>query len=144
MSFALDANRYSSLSGRGETPRLPGDLAAAEEDLRRAIHLDPTRFTAYRTLGTVLLDMARWSEAVEVLDQSVRLAPGDPMPRHLRGIALYRSGQAERAIADLEFVLAHLDPNDPSRAALLQQTRRFHALARELRGGRPRSVIRDP
>jgi cytochrome c-type biogenesis protein CcmH/NrfG len=47
------------------------------EELRRALRLDPLVVTAYRLLGYALVQVGRFSEAMEQWEQWERLAPND-------------------------------------------------------------------
>ncbi|MGH7700849.1 MAG: tetratricopeptide repeat protein, partial [Gemmatimonadales bacterium] len=52
-----------------------GRSAAAVDELRRAVRLDPLHAPAYRALGYALVQVGRFAEALEHWDQWERLAP---------------------------------------------------------------------
>ncbi|MBK8977471.1 MAG: tetratricopeptide repeat protein [Planctomycetes bacterium] len=56
----------------------PGDAGAAraEQVLRRALALDPSRADAWNALGTLLRAQERYGEAEPAFVQAIRLAPG--------------------------------------------------------------------
>ena len=54
-----------------------GRPADAVEELRRALRLDPLAIVGHRLLGFALVNLGRFTEAVEHWDQWERLAPGD-------------------------------------------------------------------
>ena len=65
----------------------------AAEVYRRAIVLDDSSAQLYLQLGTVLLSRGLWAEAVEALDQAVRLDPSAARAYTGRGLAQAGAGK---------------------------------------------------
>lgn len=89
-----------------------GDVNGAKAEYRAAIRLQPDLARAYRGLGQVLLDHHEYAEAVQALQQCVRLDKPD-------GETMYWLGRAHMGVANLseaEAALgqaARLRPDDP-------------------------------
>lgn len=93
-------------------------LDVLERDLRRLIALKPDHAHAYNALGYTLADRTdRLKEAIELLDQALKLAPDDPFILDSMGWALFKVGRLDAAIDYLRRAFA-LRP-DPEIAAHL-------------------------
>lgn len=101
----------------------PPDRRTAEQYLRQAIAIHPRYLTAHRNLAQLMIDDARVTAAIPVLEGVVSLAPADLQARFLLAKALLQDAQqesgpqkqaklerAERAIA----VLIRKEPKTPS------------------------------
>jgi len=95
-----------------------GRLDVLETDLRRVIELKPGDAHAYNALGYTLADRTnRLTEALELLDKALALAPEDPFILDSMGWAQYRKGNLAQAQAFLE--RAYKSRSDPEIAAHL-------------------------
>jgi tetratricopeptide (TPR) repeat protein len=78
------------------------DLAAAEQDSRKAIALDPENAAAYNTLGLILRQKNQIEEALAAFGEAIRVSP-QYFKAHLnRGETRYRQGDQAGALADFE------------------------------------------
>lgn len=77
-----------SLCEKGISALEKGDLAAAEQTLRRAIALSPDSALAHSAMGRVLAKAGRYEEAVAELRQAVSLDPADAAAHYVLGFAL--------------------------------------------------------
>ena len=94
-----------------------GDLPGAIEDIRQARELAPDVWVAQFSLGAIYYlseqDQYR-DESHEALDQAIALEPTNPESRRLRGeLKLYRNGDPEAALEDLNIAVEYSDPTDP-------------------------------
>jgi Flp pilus assembly protein TadD len=95
-----------------------GRLEVLETDLRRVIEIKPGDAHAYNALGYTLADRTnRLTEALELLDKALALAPEDPFILDSMGWAQYRKGSLAQAQAFLE--RAYKARPDPEIAAHL-------------------------
>jgi tetratricopeptide (TPR) repeat protein len=84
----------------------------AEKEFRRAIELDPNYATAHHWYAEHLTWRGRFDEALQESEQARKLDPLSVIIAADRGAILYYSRQYDRAIQQLESVLA-LEPNFP-------------------------------
>jgi tetratricopeptide (TPR) repeat protein len=89
----------------------------AIDQLKEMAAEEPTRAGADMQLGDLLRGKKRFTEAVDAYDEAIRRFEGAGMPErwslyYSRGIALERSGQWQRAEADLRHAL-QLKPDQP-------------------------------
>jgi len=89
----------------------------AISQLKEMVAEEPTRAGADMQLGDLLRGKKRFTEAVEAYDSAIKRFEAAGMPErwslyYSRGIALERSGQWQRAEADLEHAL-ELKPEQP-------------------------------
>lgn len=95
-----------------------GNLARAEEDLRRIIALEPDNATALNQLGYTLADRTdRYEEALALLERAIAIDPEDPAIIDSLAWAQYKLGRYEEALANLERAFAVFP--DPEVAAHL-------------------------
>jgi len=107
----------------------------AEQDLRRAISLNPSYASAHRFLAHVLSNLGRHSEALAVMANALRLDPLSPALRAVSGQLAFQARQFEHAEEQArhalalhsEFWLGHL-----ILAKVYQQTGRVAAALPEL------------
>ncbi|MCB1628014.1 MAG: tetratricopeptide repeat protein [Xanthomonadales bacterium] len=86
------------------------DLVGAEADLRRIISLDPENSQALNALGYTLADRTdRHSEALELIEQALTLAPEESAILDSMGWVKYRLGSPEEAVGYLERAYAAAD-----------------------------------
>src|SRR5579862_3852041 len=88
------------------------DWAAAEQEFRSAIALNPNYSLAYEWYGYYLTAMERYNEAEIVLKKAAELDPLSPAILSDLGFSLYYSRNYDQAIKVLESALK-LDPNFP-------------------------------
>jgi len=82
-----------------------GDLRAAEEQLRKAVQLDPKNPEAYKLLGFVDDQTARPQQAIHYYEQALTLAPNYSAARNNLGSAYLRMGKVSLAIEQFEKTL---------------------------------------
>jgi len=92
------------------------DLSAARQALQEALVASPEA-PAYALLSKVLYSMNRVSEAAVVIEEAIRLEPGNGEYRYLRGLFRLRQKQWEEALADFRAAEALL----PSLADIYNQ-----------------------
>jgi tetratricopeptide (TPR) repeat protein len=93
-------------------------LDVMEQDLRRLISIKPDHAHAYNALGYTLVDRTqRLTEAIQLLEQALKLAPDDPFILDSMGWAQYRAGRNEQALDYLR--KAYSGRPDPEIAAHL-------------------------
>lgn len=118
----------SALATRPDSPELLYDHAMAaervnkldvlEKDLRRLIRIKPDHAQAYNALGYTLADRTtRLAEAVQLLDQALKLSPNDAFILDSMGWAQYRQGNLDKALDYLRRAFAQR--KDPEIAAHL-------------------------
>jgi tetratricopeptide (TPR) repeat protein len=92
---------------------------------REALKLDPANLAALVNLAENLLYFGRYSDARDVLDQALELAPKEPLVWNNLGYAAYGTGQLDRAVRCYGEAL-RLDPKNPRvRTALADTFRRL-------------------
>lgn len=92
-----------------------GKYEGALEAYRRLADLDPNEENASRAnLAVALVKLQRYEEALQAVEDSLRLRPGQIRPMVLRGQLLVRANQPERAITDLETVIDLLEADRPA------------------------------
>lgn len=112
-----DPELADGFAARGYTRALVAhDWAGAEQDLQRAIALNPRDAEIRRLYAFVLQPQGRMVEAIESSRLATELDPGAPLAWNSLGVTLLYSGQYARARAPLEEAL-RLNP-DQSFAAL--------------------------
>lgn len=80
-----------------------GEMAAAEQDLKRIIALEPDNARALNHLGYTLADRTdRFQEALELIERAIALEPDDPAIIDSLGWVQYKLGRLEEARANLE------------------------------------------
>jgi tetratricopeptide (TPR) repeat protein len=93
-------------------------LDVMEHDLRRLISIKPDHAHAYNALGYTLADRTnRIAEAIQLLEQALKLAPDDPFIIDSMGWAQFRAGHNEQALDYLR--KAYAGRSDPEIAAHL-------------------------
>ena len=66
--------------------------------LREQVRLNRGNITARRDLATIYLSLLRPRRAHELLEEGLKLAPGDAELLYLNGLALQRAGEHQRAL----------------------------------------------
>jgi TolB-like protein/Tfp pilus assembly protein PilF len=111
-AVALDSNLAGAFVSRGGLRNSMWQWTDAEQDLRRAIRLDPRNATARQWYGENLLLNGRIDEAIAEFERATELDPVSPVFPALHGLALAVAGDADAAIERVEHA-AHLDPLAP-------------------------------
>jgi tetratricopeptide (TPR) repeat protein len=88
-----------------------GNMAAAEEVLRKALAIAPELAKTHFFLGTALKSLGRYDEALGHLRESARQYPRDRVVRNQLGRVLFLKRQFAEAIAEFKQVLS-IDPED--------------------------------
>ena len=88
-------------------------LDVMEKDLRRLIKLRPDYAHAYNALGYTLADRTnRITEAIELLDKALKLAPDDPFILDSMGWAMFKAKRYGEAVTALRRAFeARSDPD---------------------------------
>ena len=87
----------------GRVLQLEGRTAEAEQLAARAATMRPDHPA---TIGSLLIGQGRPVEAEQQLRLALELSPDHPLVRTNLGLALFRQGKAEQAIAEYNRVLA--------------------------------------
>jgi len=89
----------SLLYARSMLREQQGDLVLMEKDLRAIIASDPNNSTAINALGYSLANRTeRYTEAMALISQALRLEPDEPAILDSMGWVLYRTGRYEEAL----------------------------------------------
>ncbi len=111
-AIALEAGCWFAWRDRGVLRWLEKDLAGAEQDLRKAISLNPRFLEALQPLGALLIERARYAEGIRVLTQALDVDPGLDSARFQIADAFLAMGVPENALQTLAPLLAKA-PKDP-------------------------------
>jgi len=90
--------------------RYDWDWVAAEREYKRALELDPNYAMAYHWYGYDMMCMARYDEAIQMIERAHELDPLSLVINRNLGQVYYRSGQYERGKEALQRVFAK-NPN---------------------------------
>ncbi len=88
-----------------------GEVDAAVASLERALQLDPKLTDASLNLAAFLLDQGQPEQALSVLDEGLKHAPGDPALTENKALALLMTGDAKGA-AKLYAAVVEKRPDD--------------------------------
>ncbi|MFH1624567.1 MAG: tetratricopeptide repeat protein, partial [Pseudomonadota bacterium] len=83
------------------------DLDKAEEALRKAIELDPSRMRTYFDLGVVCAKKERWQDALKAFVKAIELDPRDASSRYNCGFALEQLGETQGAFEQYQEAISH-------------------------------------
>ncbi|MEW6078972.1 MAG: tetratricopeptide repeat protein [Thermodesulfobacteriota bacterium] len=100
---------------RGLLSYQSGDMAAAENEFRQAISLQPDFAGALTSMGIIATEKGSPVEALPLLETAVRLCPSDSEAHNALGRAYYQAGQVEPAIRHGRRAL-ELDPGNAAAA----------------------------
>ncbi|MEW6327166.1 MAG: tetratricopeptide repeat protein [Thermodesulfobacteriota bacterium] len=84
-----------------------GELARAEEVLKKAVELDPTRLRPHFDLGVLYTRQGQWLEALRAFLRAIELDPADASSRYNCGFVLEQLGQKDAALEQYREALAH-------------------------------------
>lgn len=96
-SFAF-ACRGLARAKRGD-PEDAGDLETARQDIDEAIRLDPRESAWYCIRAAVAIDSREPDQALIDLERAIALEPDNPIPFHLKALALDQKGLRQEAQA---------------------------------------------
>ncbi len=102
-ALLLDNREPAARISLGRALALSGNSEAGLDEVRVAVNLDENHAQARFALGQVFCFMQRPEEAIEQLDEAIRLSPRDPHIWtfiHVRALAHYMLGDLERAEAE--------------------------------------------
>lgn len=91
----------------GELAAQRGDYESADDALRRALAIDPTRAGVHAQLGSVLAELGRFEDAVQALREAVRLEPSLGRAQYNLGTILAHLGRLDEAVPCYEKALAN-------------------------------------
>jgi tetratricopeptide (TPR) repeat protein len=103
LEIELDANNAGAEYVLGEMARHDQQWDDAIAHFSRAAKLDSSFSDAYLGMGTSLLQLKRFPEAVAALETTVKLEPGNPDAHYNLAMAYSRSGRKQDA--DKEFAI---------------------------------------
>jgi serine/threonine protein kinase/tetratricopeptide (TPR) repeat protein len=110
-ALAIDANLAEALAASAERKYLfEWDWTGAEEDLKRAVELNPGSDFARVSYGYFLSAVGRFDDAIEQATVAKELDPLSPSAFHLVAYSLMGKGEYERAAAEFRAAL-DLNPN---------------------------------
>ena len=110
-ALALDGNLAGAYTVRADLELVhEWNFAAAENDLRRAIELEPNNDSAHWVYALLLAYRGRFDEALEEVETAQEIDPGAVMYMRDRGRFLYYARRYDEAIVQLRRVL-ELDEN---------------------------------
>jgi tetratricopeptide (TPR) repeat protein len=89
----------------GEAELRAGDLAAAEQNFRAVLALNPQVAGAYANLGVIYMRRRQWAPALESLQKAEKLSPSLAGVRLNIGIVHYRQNDFQGAIAPFTSVV---------------------------------------
>ncbi|MFZ4578431.1 MAG: tetratricopeptide repeat protein [Myxococcota bacterium] len=95
----------------GETARKLGNREDALARYRKVLALDPSNVEGMRTMGAVLAESGRLTEALQVLQRAEQLAPQDGGVQGNLGTVLLQLGKPDQAARHLEAALVQM-PDD--------------------------------
>lgn len=88
----------SQFAEEGYTAFLAGDVVRAADLFERAVAQQPTNVDYLYEYGRMLIENARYEEAIEVGDRAIQSSPGDPRGYAIKARSLDLNGESEVAI----------------------------------------------
>ena len=104
-----------------------GHLVEAETHYRRILELAPDQADALHLLGGLAYQLARYGEAIELIDRAIEHRGADPSYHCTRGLVLQGLGRLDEALGSYDYALV-LNPHDT--AALINRGLALAALGR--------------
>ena len=95
-----------------------GQYVEAEADFRKGLEADPDAYAPLVNLGGVLINLAKWDEALEYNRRAVLKSPNDALANSQLGMAYFYSGQLDFAQKYLT-VAKQIDPSHFSHPQML-------------------------
>ena len=106
----MDAQQIQALGRQAMALHQQGQLQQAETIYRQLIQADPGLFPPYFLLGMLRLQTGDSADAATLLEQALRLQPGDPGALLHYGLALHGQKRFEESLAVYDRALA-IQPN---------------------------------
>jgi len=86
-----------------------GQYVEAEADFRKGLEADPDAYAPLVNLGGVLINLAKWNEALEYNQRAVLRSPNDALANSQLGMVYFHSGKLDSAEKYLT-AAKHIDP----------------------------------
>ena len=80
----------------------PGNLSAAQDELKQAIDKDPNLFDAYVELASLAIDQNDSTSASQYLNQAAQIVPGSPLIYYYQAQAELMAGNSDQALSDAQ------------------------------------------
>lgn len=127
---ALAANEYDERSwrGLGELLSQKGDTKAAQDDLRRALALQPRDADAETDLAIILISADRNDEAIPLLEAAVKDDPSNATAHYRLSIQYRRKGRTQAADHELAEFRHYKEVKDKLGSAFKQLAGRSNPL----------------
>lgn len=93
-----EKSRAATFYMRGLIEGYLGDYAAAVQDYKQYVTLDPTRWEGRTDYAWVLIKTGDFAEALSVIDTGLRDAPDNPWLLSMRATILYELGNYQEAL----------------------------------------------
>jgi tetratricopeptide (TPR) repeat protein len=103
-AIELDPTAASSYVGRGNCYLAEGKLRRAIHDYTDAIEHQPTLTEAYTNRARAYVELRRYQDAIDDYSKAIVLEPNLVMAYRSRAVLLLRTGQSERAWADIRML----------------------------------------
>jgi tetratricopeptide (TPR) repeat protein len=126
-SLEIDGTLDWALAELGELLRSAGRPQAAVKVLQRAVESDPLKAAAWDSLGVAQAELELYRDALDSLDEALKLRPNDPWTLAVKANVLLDCDELEEALAAITVAL----DRDPSRLGWAQLR---HGLILELLG----------
>jgi tetratricopeptide (TPR) repeat protein len=152
--LSIDPAAYKAHAALAEIDLAEGNPALAEERLRKVMSLRPDWTPGYERMGTALVRLDRYTDAIPWFEKALIDNPEDPEALQGLGVALAECGRLDEAVASWTHALrvgvdsAHLHYNLAKALSALGRTgeaREHKRIARRIEG-KPRfglDLIRD-
>jgi len=92
---------------RGQQADVQAALAQAAAPLLEAINKDPNDFTSLTKLGDIYYDGQQYQTAIQYYERALAIHPDNPDVRTDMGTAYWYTGNADKAIAEMETSLKY-------------------------------------
>ena len=111
LGVALYGQSSGVFVGRAQEDITAGRYPQAEEDLSRAVAVDPTNWKLWNNLGVVRIQLGESESAIKAFERARRLAPQEASAYFDLGFAYMKTSDYEKALEAYRGGLAR-DPND--------------------------------
>lgn len=107
-----------ALSLKGYSMVMKGDTKGGIKVLEESYKQNPKHYSTLMTLALVRKFLRRYTEAADLVEQAIQVAPKDPEPYLFRARLYYQSGRQDDALVDVQKVLS-LTKGNSSKAHIL-------------------------
>jgi len=121
-ALRLDGDFVPALRGKAVCFTRLGNGPAALEAYRKILHVDRKDAMASRAASALLIADRRWREALEVVDDALRVRPNDAAFQELRGDVLTNLGRRAEALQAYETAQT-LDPRNENVRQKIEEVR---------------------